>query len=1235
MRSLINYLIQSEKLPYQINWNMIFIVYFGLIQLVHSLGDIIIYVLYSEKTNSKFVTDALNSLSDTINQSEQIFDVNFIRMASSHNLNDILDTNINFMIIDATFDVYWNRIIYEYTENNKIINLKMNFEASYDGEWLFFLHNSADQHQEISELILNFFGWTNLAIISNDLPKNVKIVSNIEKRLKNQISLKVILPDAINTGRISSLIRKIIIPDGIQMFFILEEGENFEDLIENLKKEKVYKKGAGVLAGSSSIWAANEDGLILYVEKGLENAESYSEYEILAIKHFTDMILEFRSRYSSSQQSGEFDSLLLKELFESNTYQHKKLPAFSIINIDSNQKILKGEVENSSFHFFNRTFIFPGNTTVFPKISKTEIVLSIASGSTEPNGLTNLLNSQNFLGSLYAQWVMNNSTDLLKNFNILHFETDCGANVYDFDFYYNCMSPLKDQLGVTFLSPSFSAGAVGYITIFRKLGLEIPHCGAGTRVAALSNKAEYPEYMRVITSSEYFAVIMAKSLAYFGWSNVAVIYSDKSSVLSVYKTFVQQCEILGISILNDADKRLIPQTYLRTNYTQYKHIFKNIYESKARVCVIFMENPYAWHAIEGFYDAGFREGEFVPFFYSKTGGVQSISNDLEERIMKRKKLMLGSLSAFSDEYIGDYGKQIKSEIAQAFYPQDPSYKCFSFDAFMLAAHGLDYTINKGEDIENSTILNKNLRKQKFEGCSGTISIESSNNNRNSAPINLFNFYYNTTDDTYYETSVVVYTPGSSIPFNIIQKVTWPGNSKTIPTDMRHNNFDCPFEKILVRNSSVGIGMFLVACFTIFSISGIITWIIWKKWKIVDFPKLEKPKKIKFADMMVYLVIAIDFFQYLYLGPSSSSVNSVVAYISKAISVDLEGLIYFKGTVFWIAMVFTLSAATFSIFLNIFTVTRFKNIFTWKFCVNLRYFADAILPLIGNALFIPIISFLLNIFSCTHATGDSISDTYLDKDCYQYCWKGKHLAFALLSIIAIFIYMPLTVYYRPMYQETQESLHIKTMPKYLIIKSLAQVFFVVLKKTMGFYQPEIHGFVYLVLFLIYLWIILRVKAYNYDKICLLLFITMLMVIWSVLFTSLANVLKVTFILWLCFQLTGWVAIVVWGAFKAKKIQSLIITEKGMDISILFKFMLGKVDASAISKKEINFVSKKETKSTSENKGSLEKVDQDLVEIVEEDNASKELKNSNIVLCINDNEDEENDETARLDSNRKFI
>jgi hypothetical protein len=45
------------------------------------------------------------------------------------------------------------------------------------------------------------------------------------------------------------------------------------------------------------------------------------------------------------------------------------------------------------------------------------------------------------------------------------------------------------------------------------------------------------------------------------------------------------------------------------------------------------------------------------------------------------------------------------------------------------------------------------------------------------------------------------------------------------------------------------------------------------------------------------------------------------------------------------------------------------------------FSTIALPIIGNLFFIPIISFLLDVFVCVETIGDDIDDAVLSKDCH--------------------------------------------------------------------------------------------------------------------------------------------------------------------------------------------------------------------------------------------------------------
>lgn len=74
--------------------------------------------------------------------------------------------------------------------------------------------------------------------------------------------------------------------------------------------------------------------------------------------------------------------------------------------------------------------------------------------------------------------------------------------------------------------------------------------------------------------------------------------------------------------------------------------------------------------------------------------------------------------------------------------------------------------------------------------------------------------------------------------------------------------------------------------------------------------------------------------------------------------------------------------------------------------------EFLLPVLGNLGFLPIISTLLNVFVCDESIGDGFDESFLAKDCYEFCWKDFHLIYALASIVGLLVYEPLAVYARP-------------------------------------------------------------------------------------------------------------------------------------------------------------------------------------------------------------------------------
>lgn len=169
------------------------------------------------------------------------------------------------------------------------------------------------------------------------------------------------------------------------------------------------------------------------------------------------------------------------------------------------------------------------------------------------------------------------------------------------------------------------------------------------------------------------------------------------------------------------------------------------------------------------------------------------------------------------------------------------------------------------------------------------------------------------------------------------------------------------------------------------------------------------------DLLLMLIIFVDAFQYGAMGPDFRSLNSFIANIGDSVNVDLSKLISMDEGVFWLSLNIVLIIVGVWVFLGIIIIKRldlkYKN---WLFCAKLGYYAENGLGIIGNACFIPINSLLLDVFICTESIGDDYTDSFLDRDCHEFCWKDEHMIYVPFVLSCMAIYTPLAVYSRPLW-----------------------------------------------------------------------------------------------------------------------------------------------------------------------------------------------------------------------------
>ena len=1113
-----------------------------------------IQVLFSHSTPESLESYFRTHLLSVTNSPDNYFELSYHKVS----LNQTLHLAEKTIYIDATFNLLAQESIRSALENKQAL-------VFGTGSFGLSLHNSEEAYSAASIAFLNFLGWKRFLIVTGNSEFQTKVAQRIQNHLGSYVYDRVVIQNNLSQTSTQNLVGRVFKPQGISNFFVMTAAGKFS---EALVQKKLYKKGSGLVVVGPAWTEDLKHGTIGFIQKGLEEATSYEDYELLALKTVTETISEIKNQ--NKHKIGIEDASFSQVVQYFNQNWNKKPPEFTVLNYQNGKRAKVGSIVDGQLTMHSSDLVFPGNTSSFPTSAKTIITVGIGSGASEPYSETETVyNPIQMQGAHFARFLTNNSSSILEHFQIEYSETDCGVSVYEETWYKECFEKQSD-LGVAYISPGWSAGSLGTILSFRDLGIEIPISSPGSSSPELSSQQNYPEFMRMSTSISYTAVIIPIILNVFGFKNCAVLAPETGFYHEFYQSLVSELEKQEIKVLNTL--RHLPELYMRENFEDHKEVFQEVAFTKARVVIVGFASPYDYHVFEGLYDIGLRKGDIVGVLAQKTGG--NLAAETQEAQLKRQEMLVGSLSLQQSEWVGSYGEELEKGVKEL-YGDFTAYKCYAFDASMLINYSIDFMIARGEDFEDPELLNKYMREERFQGCGGTVSIESGKNDRRDAPLSLQNVIFEE-EEGFVEKVVGLYNPTASTVLTFYEDVIWPDGTTQVPKDLRIDPFDCPFKESEIVVSEKGRGLLYVVAGGVSLVTVVISYCIYKKYWKETISELTEQREMSFEDMMVNAFIWLEFFQYISAGPEAYLTNPLVGLVSESSSANLESLIDFRKEMFWWAIKVSLGLVVTWVVLGLVVLLRID--IRWSSAFVFRWMgtmAEYLMPVLGDLAFLPIVSMIMNLYLCDGATGPSLSDTFLSQDCYETCWEGKHLAFAILGFLGLLLYLPLAVYCRPWWQELQDSLNIKTSPAYLIVKSIFQVLCIVMNKTIKRSVPKLHGCIYIVAFGVFTYFVMKNKPYNYGRTRLWQVTSLVGVTWSCFVTTSQMALEYDRLPFLVVQVTGWV-VILGGAFVVQKrsFPSYLYRPKAPDIAKLFRFLLGsKVSASDLDGRGVNYLDEK--------------------------------------------------------------
>lgn len=815
--------------------------------------------------------------------------------------------------------------------------------------------------------------------------------------------------------------------------------------------------------------------------------------------------------------------------------------SFTVLQLQSESSELVGSVyQDHAFLCFECLRWIP----VSPVVTKVATLrFSFNNGIINPNGVIAPEEAQYYWGADLAVADINQSTELLPFCKLLIFNVSLGLFEFNAEWARQQLAQVTPaDLGLAFLHGHYSNVAIPLYSFLTSFNFTRPQIAADNSSPLLS-AATFPHYARVTISSAYVGVMYARFIKHYGWTRFSLLHCDDLYCTQLAKVLEQAATEYGLEIVTNASTRMLPTNMTSYPY-DYMHVFRELVDSKVRIVVLAMYGKTLTYCIEALYDLGMRRGDllFLPVMWL----VPQLFDDAAEDVHKRKELLSGALQIYPGAFLGPLGRDIQTRFQKVYGMEPAHFACTNYDAVLLLAHCLDYLRARGAAYEDTNVLSQELRKARFIGCTGEVTLQEGE--RLPAVFDITNVVVEESGKVTI-LKVGLFKPLSTVLLSFSRNVTWPDGTSIVPGDTRVNLLDCPFEYKDMREywpaKALEAGSFIL-----FGLLGLlVTVLIWRKCWHKGALAMQGRAEISLEDYLLYAAIGAEGVQYCYLGPHLQEWCFEAQRFLVFVDWDLRRLFVHSRKLLIISVATSLGAVGLWIGLLLAAALRLR--------CTLAQLGYYLLPQLGNVCFLPILVSLLSLLQCGQAASpqDSprLADTYVLEDCYLQCWGGLHLGLTIPALLALAVYIPSAVYLRPKWQEVQQTLHIPVSPTHLMVKSLYQLMTVINQKELGQVSPLAHVIVFFLLTICYFSTSILWPPYGYGRANLWHIVSIICVLWYSLIMSISTYVDTKELVWVSVLISGLGLIVAVALLlQCLCIPSQLYRKKGISIVDLFRF-----------------------------------------------------------------------------------
>lgn len=691
------------------------------------------------------------------------------------------------------------------------------------------------------------------------------------------------------------------------------------------------------------------------------------------------------------------------------------------------------------------------------------------------------------------------------------------------------------------LGPFVSDLVPAYLAALRMLLDVKPLVSYAVSSANFSDPQTTPFFLRTMQPDGMQAAALALFIDFSSWQRVAVVYSQDDYGYGLYSSFLSNANQLKISIENPENARqLDPGTDGQLTASSHRSIaaaIQGLIETQMRIVV---------------YLGSWRLGAELVLAASRkqlTGSLYVWMGPMwisEEVLVALKEIYIpedyeelvdaleGCFSLGNTGPQGEPGLQFLNSYKSAYSGELPDvYAMLAYDTVTLYASTIANMASRGEDYFSGKELLEALRNSAVVGASGPIHFSTGTNDRSAYGFMVLNMQSGRLIPVY------TFEPLSSTTFiPTANPVKWAGD------DMPADSFDpysCPFPLHMVHTSPTGLAVVISLGFGLFLLTLGLSLFSYSKWKMVQITLIESHVKKTWRDSLVELTICIEFLQLLALAPKFASVQMVLKDLSKLVMLDVMSVSTIsksKGETsgYWMQLT-AISVLCYVWFLVVVLIALNADKYLKAVPGVFRVFTvvtGIYLPLVGNSLFLPFLTLLLDAFVCDH---QAQGQAFVFRDCYMPCWTSAHNGYIAMAAIAVFLFEPLAVFSRPMWQQSKLGLNLMLKPLFLLFKTCIQILLIAVGKSLQGTTPLAHGIIFTLLMFAYCLVAIRVLPFNYHRCNLWEIATLLAVLYFSLIATCSQTYRPENIGWFIGLLVGWGLIVLAGVgIQLKKFPS---------------------------------------------------------------------------------------------------